>query len=856
MGKNELLKTMAVYYAGLGLRVVPLHGVYGRLCTCNNPACRSPAKHPRTINGLKDGSAEAEVVERMWTRWPFASIGICTGTDSGVLVIDLDDLQQVPDVLREWALAEHPPTWRATTGRGGKHVFFRYDADRGGIRSRTGVWPKVDVRADGGYVVAAPSPHVNGNTYCWDPGCAPADTELARLPEAIEQVLRAGGGTVVEQPAFVASAPGGAAARGVAPSMLPKPGAMRLHDDEVARIRAALAFIDATGRTEWLYVGMALKSTSAGRQAFDIWTEWSQTVPHKFNADDQAKTWQGLKELLPSGEEITIRKLYWMAQKAGAPDFAGVDVEVIDVKILEAPPVPAEAPAPEPEPIENQPGDGAEPVPTSLVEPMDPRFWPRLKQRSELLSEMVDWITKTAPKKQPLLAFGNSLAAVGALLGRRVRSPGNCRTNLYVFGIAPSGRGKEQSRQCISQLFAAAGLTHWIGADKWKSDSGVRAELLKSPAHLAQIDEFGKVLAQVASPYAPPHLAGIVQTLLELTGRAGGVDLGPAYADQKQRPREVIIEPCLALYATAVPNDVFASLSSRSVADGFLNRWICLFGDDRPTIEEREDASYQPPKHLVEGLQLLEQNWRTQASPAGPQLNVPSMAPAAHVIPRTDDASLRRRDIGRAIERESLAKEARGDQLADLWARVPELIEKVALVFAATRPVRFELRDGATVAKWDGAPARAAGKDADGFAVEARVPCTIEADDVDLAHDLVAWCFRRFEAEVGSRVADTEYEAKLKRVLRTIIGAGTRGIAQNEFTRKTQWMSSREREDVAKTLAESGQIVATVAVPPKGGKPVTTFRFAGFKPPETGRQRSSTGRQGVEADQSDAAVAT
>lgn len=854
---NELMKTMAGYYASQGLRVVPIHGVYAGLCTCGKPACKSPAKHPRTLNGLTDGSKDPAVVERMWTRWPFASIGICTGVESGVLVVDYDGdheaLRECPEVFRRWFTDAMPATWRATTGGGGKHVFFRYDGEAG-IQSRSRIWAHermrspgrpvaaIDVRADGGYVVGAPSPHISGRTYSWDEGCAPADTKLAPMPDELEQFLRRNFGGAIAPPSTepgAAHRPRPVGRTGPAPTTRELP----LHGDQVAQIRAALAYIDATERDTWLHVGMALRSTGAGQQAFDLWTEWSQTKPHKFDPADQAATWKGLKEMLPSGEEITLRKLFWLAQQHGAPDLSSVQFEAEPPPIFDDEPPPYQDPVLEPEHLpENEPGEGAEPVPDVAAEPLPDDFWERLRRRSPLLHECVEWMKRTAPKKQPLLAFGNVLAAIGALLGRRVRTPGNTRTNLYVFGIAGSGRGKEHSRQCTSQLFVAAGLAHWIGADKWKSDSGIRAELLKAPSHLAQIDEFGKVLAQVATPHAPAHLAGIVQTLLELTGRAGGVDLGPAYADQKLRPREVIQEPCLAIYATAVPNDVFESLSSRSVADGFLNRWICLFGDDRPEVELDHSADYQPPAHLIEAVKQLERGWRTQEMPAGVQLNVASMAPPAHVLQLTPDAATRRREIRQRIEQESLAKERRGDALADLWARVAELIERVALILAATRPVVFEQRDEATVARWDGRPASAAGKDRDGAAVPAHVPSEITLADIDLAHDVVTWSFRRFQDEVAARIADSEYEGKVKRVLRLIVAAGTRGLTQSELTRKAQWLSSREREDVAKTLAESKQIVVTIAAKAAGksGPPTAVYRFSGFVPGAGAGERFKT----------------
>lgn len=839
---SQLLKTMAEYYADLGLRVVPLHGVDAMLCTCRNPACKSPAKHPRTINGLKDGSNDREVVDRMWTRWPFASIGICTGTDSGVLVIDFDDLQQVPEILREWALSDHPPTWRSTTGRGGKHVFFRYDKDQAGLRSRSGVWPKVDVRADGGYVVAAPSPHVSGRCYAWDDGCSPADTGLALLPPEIEQVLRAGGGAPIEQPTFVAGVP-------YAPSAaaLPAAGHLSIPPETVAKIRAALRFIDATPRQDWLYVGMALKSTSAGPQAYELWTEWSQTVPTKFDPDDQQKTWGGLRELLPNATEITLGKLFWLAKQRGAPDFAHLDVILEDVPPAIAAQVTgvpvAAAPGPEPEPVENLPGEGAEPVPTA-VEPLSADFWDQLKARSPLIHEIVEWICSTAPKRQRLLAFGNTIAALGALLGRRVRSPRNTRTNLYVFGIAGTARGKEHSRQCTSALFVRAGLGHWIGGDKWKSDSGIRTELLKSPAHLAQIDEFGLVLAKMAQPFAPSHLAGIVETLLELSGRANGMDLGPSYADQKTRPREVILEPHLCVYATSVPGNLFEAMTSKSVAGGFLNRWICLFGEEQPDTQDLDLVGYTPPAHLLRALQLLEEGWRTEKAPASndekgvaryiPQLNLPGMCAEAHVLPKTPDATALGRQIGARIEGEAREREKAGDPLADMWLRVPETVEKLALLLAATAPVQFEQRDETrakevakvTVAMWDGPHARRAGVDRDGFPVDAVAPSQITKADIELAHDLVVSAFGRFELEVAARVADSDYEGKVKKVKRCLVQAGTKGLSQRELTRKLQWLSSRERDDLLKTLSDSGEVVLSVST--TKGRPTTVFRFAGF----------------------------
>lgn len=309
MGDTSL---MAAYYANLGLRVTPLHGVDAEGCTCRSKGCRCAGKHPRTMHGLKDGSNDPQVVAQLWTRWPFANIGICTGTDSGVLVVDIDDMTQVPEILRPWACEPTPATWRATTGRGGKHIFFRYDGE-GGIKSRNGVWPKIDCKADGGYVVAAPSQHANGNIYRWDEGCAPSDVVLAALPTDIEKILRTSTAELAQHAEFVAGKPPVAGNQVVL-----QPGEMPLTTAELRRIAAALQVIPADDREVWLNVGMALKSTCAGEQAFELWDGWSQTTKRgNYSEQDQRTTWRSLKAFKPDGSEVTIGTLFHLAQKNG-----------------------------------------------------------------------------------------------------------------------------------------------------------------------------------------------------------------------------------------------------------------------------------------------------------------------------------------------------------------------------------------------------------------------------------------------------------------------------------------------------------------------------------------------------------
>jgi hypothetical protein len=103
---------------------------------------------------------EEEVIQ-WWQVCPTANIGIVTGTLSGIIVLDLDGLEPP---------AELPRTLTSRTGKG-MHIFFRHPGGRVRNFSR----PGMDLKGDGGYVVAPPSIHPSGALYEWQTDLPPAD---------------------------------------------------------------------------------------------------------------------------------------------------------------------------------------------------------------------------------------------------------------------------------------------------------------------------------------------------------------------------------------------------------------------------------------------------------------------------------------------------------------------------------------------------------------------------------------------------------------------------------------------------------------------------------------------------------
>lgn len=148
MSEYPSMYDAAIEYAKKGFAVFPL---------------KYRDKVPLTRNGCKDATTDAAQIKAWWQQHPNANIGLATGTVShNVFVIDLDiDEDRGIDgyhSLTDWQ-REHgdfPETWTAITGRGGYHMYFRGD---GKIKNRAGIIDGVDIRGNGGYVVAPPSIH-------------------------------------------------------------------------------------------------------------------------------------------------------------------------------------------------------------------------------------------------------------------------------------------------------------------------------------------------------------------------------------------------------------------------------------------------------------------------------------------------------------------------------------------------------------------------------------------------------------------------------------------------------------------------------------------------------------------------
>lgn len=176
----------ALLYLQLGWYLLPVWGASDDGCECEKADCPSPGKHPlgRLIpQGIKDASGDEAVVLAWLEQEPSANLGIRCGSASTLAVLDIDS-DAGEEAARRLLGGCLPTTPTARTGRG-KHLFFLMPP--GGVRSTSGgvgrgIPQGLDVKAEGGFVVAPPSRR-QGVEYAWE--MAPWDVEPIPWPAAL-----------------------------------------------------------------------------------------------------------------------------------------------------------------------------------------------------------------------------------------------------------------------------------------------------------------------------------------------------------------------------------------------------------------------------------------------------------------------------------------------------------------------------------------------------------------------------------------------------------------------------------------------------------------------------------------------
>ena len=146
--------------------------------------------------------ADASDITHWFSRWPDANVGIVTGKISGLVVVDVDLANGGVESLQQLE-SEHgplPQTLEAQSGGGGRHLYFSHPG--GLVPNRVELFRGIDLRGDGGVIVAPPSVHPSGDRYRWVPGHSPDVLAPAPMPLWLRHMITAPGGSTSHPLAF------------------------------------------------------------------------------------------------------------------------------------------------------------------------------------------------------------------------------------------------------------------------------------------------------------------------------------------------------------------------------------------------------------------------------------------------------------------------------------------------------------------------------------------------------------------------------------------------------------------------------------------------------------------------------
>lgn len=153
---NKILETrnffdIAMFYTERNIKVFPV---------------KRQGKSPLCSNGFKSATADKVVLQQWNNKFPNCNVGIPTGHINNIFVVDIDGEQGFESLNHLELIYGKLDAPTVITGKG-KHLYFKMPENVELKCSTKKIADHIDIRANGGYVVAPPSIHENGHQYTW-----------------------------------------------------------------------------------------------------------------------------------------------------------------------------------------------------------------------------------------------------------------------------------------------------------------------------------------------------------------------------------------------------------------------------------------------------------------------------------------------------------------------------------------------------------------------------------------------------------------------------------------------------------------------------------------------------------------
>ena len=563
--------------------------------------------------GFLDASTNLAIVQMMFRKVPQANVGIAT---AGLVVFDKD-----PDgddwMMENWDSLENAP--RQTTPRKGCHFIFNQNGEP--VRSRGGAFHGIDIRADGGYIVAPPSYVIDekcNGSYQWVEGYElPPREKLPIVPTTLADQLREAKERKGPQPNEN--------------KKIPRSGRHdyirgRIMDFKEAHMPPKVAK-ELARHIDQTMCDPPLSSERNFEAELDRMVKW---------------VYQEGPAGLPAGVAPEIDN--WVAdsilRNIKHEDLVHADEHIQAVarakQVVQQDKMPAEL-------FHELP-----PVATDAFNYYRDGF---------------------AYKVQPELWLGSFIALTSSLIAHQVYLPDGTRSNIYCIGAAGTGRGKDATRLWGKRLLNRFGKAGMVDMGRITSMSGILTTVANQNPVCLCPDEFGMVISQAIAPGKDNRYAEtIVIGLLELYTASSDTHYQmTAYADAKKRHAPVS-HPCMSMWAVSTPKTLWHNMSPAAIEAGLIPRFM-FFGEDQDPAEQTPDASLEPSDRLIEWIQqwlLTNQNLLEQSFGHGKPAVVTEGAQELIVAFRR--------------QCESLIDDEKPETL--VWSRAAQNASKLALIFA------------------------------------------------------------------------------------------------------------------------------------------------------------------------------
>lgn len=503
---SKLDAALALIARGLPVIAVYPVGPDGQTCHCpQGRACRSAGKHPRGPNWQHRPMRTEAEVRAHWEAHPKDNVGIPTGATSGVFVLDVDGEQGKASyaALREQH-GPQPATLLANTGGGGKHLLYRMPEGETIPNSSSKIAPGLDIRGDGGFIVAAGSVSSKG-AYSWanDLPIVDPSAELLGLARA------------TSSPASSAGERGDPDAHNVGPKFTELPEA------EQVRIRG---WLESAERSE--AASLAKAATWPEKRTNDRGNGWE-----KITADLCARF--GALALAP-WSPWTMQDAEAAVRRAVPPAIAAMVPLDTKWSTQRHRGVPAKFPEPRATLADLVPAQTAPSGGSPVAARSDPnQLWDARPELSTIRE------FARARRCAPLAVLGIALAHVAAAVPAFVQLPpligGPGSLNIFVVLAGASGGGKGAAERCASEAvqltggvsFASLGVGSGEGIAHMfvrRTKDGIEQHTQSVLFSVPEVDTLAALKGRQGSTLLP-----------ELRKAWSGEGLGFAYSDPTKR---------------------------------------------------------------------------------------------------------------------------------------------------------------------------------------------------------------------------------------------------------------------------------------------------------------------------------